>query len=376
MTSRSSSNELVAFADHDAGVPGPGRRRGAHHPFRLRLVMPVYNDWASFRRLMQELDKFAATSSFSIFVTAVNDGSSESPDPVLDDISEASHLYGAEILHLSANVGHQRAIAIGLCVASQDDSADAVLIMDADGEDPPQAIGLLTQGIGSKDDFCFVAQRRKRTEKLSFKLSYMVYKAAFRLVTGKKISFGNFSVFSRNYVRRLVMVSDLWNNLPAAALRSRLPIKEIPIDRGNRYTGKSKMNFTSLIVHGLSGISVYADTIFVRLLVLTIILVVLAFTSISLVVVLRLFFPAHATPGWATTVSFGMVIILLQVFFTTLSSILMLLNNRVQRLVVPIMDYAPYVDHREMLFGSRFAALKDAVAENALEKRQALAGIL
>jgi glycosyltransferase involved in cell wall biosynthesis len=376
MTNRSSANEVVTFGGRDAGVPGTGGHRVADHTFRLRLVTPVYDDWESFRLLLQELDKFAATSSFRIFVTAVNDGSIESPDSVLNDISEPSHLYGAEILHLSVNVGHQRAIAIGLCVASQDDSADAVLIMDADGEDPPEAIALLTQGIGEESDFCFVAQRQKRTEKLSFKLSYMVYKAAFRLVTGKKISFGNFSVFSRGFVRRLVMVSDLWNNLPAAALRSRLPIKEIPIDRGKRYTGKSKMNFTSLIVHGLSGISVYADTIFVRLLLLTIFLVVLAFGSISLVFVLRLFFPAHATPGWATTVTFGMVIILLQVLFTTLSSILMLLNNRVQRLVVPIKDYVPYVDYREMLFGSRFPASKGAVSENALGKREALAGIL
>ena len=71
-----------------------------------------------------------------------------------------------------------------------------------------------------------------------------------------------------------------------------------------------------------------------------------------------------------------MVIILLQVLFTTLSSILMLLNNRVQRLVVPIKDYVPYVDYREMLFGSRFPASKGAVSENALGKREALAGIL
>jgi polyisoprenyl-phosphate glycosyltransferase len=338
---------------------------------RLRLVIPVYNDWASFRILLRELDKFAATSPLKIFVTAVNDGSSESP--IFGDISDATHLYGGEILHLLVNVGHQRAIAIGLCAASQDNNADAVLIMDADGEDPPQAIGLLTQHIAQKD-FCFVARRRKRTEKLSFKLSYIAYKLAFRLVTGKKIDFGNFSIFSRSYVRRLVMVSDLWNNLAAAALRSRLPIQEISIDRGKRYAGKSRMNFTSLMVHGLSAISIYADTIFVRLLLLTIVLFAIAVLSIFLVFVLRLFFPAHATPGWATTVTFGMVIILLQVLFTTWSFILMLLNNRVQRLVVPIMDYKPYVDYRQMLFGRRFPASEDATTEQAAEKLVSVEG--
>jgi hypothetical protein len=47
---------------------------------RLQLIIPVYNDWVSFRILLQELDKFAATSCFKIFVTAVNDGSTEAPD--------------------------------------------------------------------------------------------------------------------------------------------------------------------------------------------------------------------------------------------------------------------------------------------------------
>lgn len=116
------------------------------------------------------------------------------------------------------------------------------------------------------------------------------------------------------------------------------------------------MNFTSLIVHGLSGISVYADTIFVRLLVLTMFLFIFDAISVATVLTLRLFFPVHATPGWATTVTFGLAIILLQVFFTALSSILMVLNSRVQRLVVPIVDFAAYVDSRQLLFGRAFSA--------------------
>jgi len=150
------------------------------------------------------------------------------------------------------------------------------------------------------------------------------------------------------------MIPDLWNNLPAAILRSRLPIVSIPIDRGRRYAGTSKMNFTSLVVHGLSGISVYADTIFIRLLLLTILLVVFSAFSVGIVLTLRLFFPVHATPGWATTVTFGLIIILLQVFFTALSSILMLLNSRVQRLIIPIVDFKPYVGFRQLLFGRMF----------------------
>jgi hypothetical protein len=145
------------------------------------------------------------------------------------------------------------------------------------------------------------------------------------------------------------MVPDLWNNMAAAVLRSKLPVERVPIDRGHRYAGKSKMNFVSLVVHGMSGISVYAETIYVRMLLMTVALVGLIAVSVPVLLVLRIYYPLHATPGWATTVSFGMIIIFLQLFLTTISSVLMLLNGRVQRLVLPLMDYKPYVAEKRML---------------------------
>lgn len=317
----------------------------------LRIITPVFNDWQSFRQLLVELDNVAASAPLRIFVSAVDDGSNDNAMAVLQDLPPLQHLVGVEIVHLSVNIGHQRAIAVGLCVAANDQDFDAVLIMDADGEDPPQAIAPLTAAIAGRNDFCIVAQRKKRVETASFKFFYLLYKNFFKIVTGKSISFGNFSMLSRSYVDRLVMVSDLWNNLPAAILRSRLPITFVPVHRGRRYAGTSKMNFTSLIVHGLSAISVYADTIFVRLLILSALLIPLSVIAVSFLLTLRLFFPAHATPGWATTIAFGLAIIILQVLFTALSSILTLLNNRVQRLILPKIDYAPYVSSRRCIFG-------------------------
>jgi len=113
------------------------------------------------------------------------------------------------------------------------------------------------------------------------------------------------------------------------------------------------MNFVSLIIHGFSGISVYAETILVRLLLLTVLLSVLTVVSIAAVFLLRLFFPAHATPGWATTVSFGMIIILTQVCLTAITSLLMLLNSRVQLLIRPIKEFRAYIESRELLVGRR-----------------------
>jgi glycosyltransferase involved in cell wall biosynthesis len=319
---------------------------------KLRLIIPVYNDWTSFNILLRELDEVARTLPVRMAVSAVNDGSTHTPEDELRDVEGLRNLESVEIIHLYSNVGHQRAIAIGLATAAEDDNFDAVLVMDADGEDSPRAIERMLEAAGNRRDFCVVARRRRRSENLTFKLSYVLYKCAFRLLTGRQISFGNFSLFSRSYVRRLVRVSDLWNNLPAAVLRSRIPIHCLPVDRAKRYAGKSKMNLTSLVVHGFSGISVYAETIFVRLMILTLILAGISTVSISVVLSLRLFLPRFATPGWATTVSFGMVILLVQVLSVTLSSILMLLNSRVQRLIVPLADYKCFVDYRQQMLGS------------------------
>ncbi len=316
---------------------------------RLRVVTPVYNDWVSFGILLRNLDVEVAKLSCRVSVSAIDDGSTQEPSELRALVGELSAIEKVELVELALNVGHQRALAIGLCIAAEDSDCDAVVVMDSDGEDPPASIHLLFAGIEGSGEFCVVAARRKRSERLTFRIGYSVYKALFKAVTGSHIDFGNYSLMSIGYVRRLTMLPDLWNNLAAAILRSRLGIRKIYLDRGTRYAGNSKMNFNSLVVHGFSTISVYSDTIFVRLLIMTIVMMFLTLLAIAVVVTLRLFFPGHATPGWATTVSSAMIIILLQVLFAAFTSLLMLLNSRTQRLTLPAMDYKPYVRARHCL---------------------------
>jgi polyisoprenyl-phosphate glycosyltransferase len=308
---------------------------------KLCVVTPVYNDWISLRILLEKLNNLASTLGQKMMVIAVNDGSIE-----LEPDWQGSHLDtldGVYVVDLATNVGHQRAIAIGICVALEDYAWDALVVMDCDGEDPPEQIPHLLDKVAGRKDFAAVAQRRKRTENVTFRLSYILYRNVFKLLTGRRIRFGNFSLMSRAYARRLAMIPDLWNNLAAAILRSRLPVDFVSVDRGRRYAGTSKMNYVSLITHGLSGISVYADTIYVRLLLLTTFLVVFTALLVPTLLIIRIYFPQHATPGWATTITFGLTIILVQIFLTAISSILVLLSGRVQRVILPLADYKPYI---------------------------------
>ena len=318
---------------------------------RVRIVLPVFNDWDSLILLLRDLDQVAASlPAIEFAVSAVNDGSFVSSGDALRRLGTLQHLAQVEIVHLYSNLGHQRAIAIGICDAVEASDCDAILVMDADGEDSALAIPEILEKAGEERDFCVAVQRGRRSESLLFRLAYFLYKRLFYVFTGHQIAFGNFCLLSRNYARRLVTIADLWRNLPAAILRSRLPLRSVVVDRSKRYAGKSKMNLTSLIIHGLSGISVYAETTFVRLLVLTLLLFGLSGAVIATVLILRLFYPQYATPGWATTVSFGLAIILIQTLSVTLSFTLLLLHSRVQRLILPIADYKCYVERHEVIF--------------------------
>jgi glycosyltransferase involved in cell wall biosynthesis len=308
----------------------------------LRVVTPVFNDWACFIRLVQELDQACSSLACRVSVLAVDDGSTEPPPRNLQAAGPLASLQKVEIVHLAMNIGHQRAIAVGLALAAQEEETDAIVIMDADGEDRPQDIPRLIEAAQGRDDFIVVAQRHQRTESRLFKILYGLYNFLFTFLTGKKLGFGNFSLLSREYAQRLAMLPDLWNTFPAALMRSRLPITRLPIDRGHRYAGSSKMSYATLIVHGLSGLSVYSDTIFVRMLIGVGGLLAASVLVIVGAITMRLFTDL-ATPGWATTVVFGTIIIVLQAIVSTLTGLLLLLNNRNQRQVVPALDVHRFV---------------------------------
>lgn len=334
---------------------------------KVTIVLPVFNDWPSFLALIKDLDIMAREHRYCLDIVISDDGST---DPAPQDLYSVGPLTNiASVLHLrlALNVGHQRALAVGLCAALDDESAQRFVLMDADGEDRPEDIPKLVASSELAPRGVSVAQRRRRSERLFFRIFYKAYKAAFVILTGKEVSFGNFSLLSREQAERLSMVSELWNNLPAAIMRSRIPINFVPIDRGKRYLGSSKMNFVQLSLHGISAYSVYTDAILVRLLIVTFILGIAGACLSALVLSLRLFLPNYATPGWATTVIFGTAIIVCQVMFTTLMTALLLLNNRTQRLLIPALESKYYIR------GRSYIPFHASAQEGNPEQRPALA---
>jgi polyisoprenyl-phosphate glycosyltransferase len=244
------------------------------------------------------------------------------------------------ILRLRRNLGHQRAIAVGLAYIEKTIACDAVLVMDGDGEDTPEgALQLLHSFTGE----AVFAKRIRRTEGLIFKLFYQLYKLIHRGLTGITVEVGNFSVLPSGDLGTLVVMSELWNHYAAAVIRSGLPLKKVPIPRGRRIAGKSKMNFVTLAAHGMSAISVYGDIIGVRLLIASVIGAFLAVLGIVAIAAIRTF--THWTvPGWATYSIGTLAIILIQCITMAFGVTFTFLNNRINLNFVPLRDYELFVD--------------------------------
>lgn len=261
------------------------------HAYQFVVVMPIYEEQEASSRFFQELYSEYGTS---VYVVVVDDGSVRQPVGV--DALEAYGLAGV-VITLKRNVGHQRAIAIGInYVAEHLKDIEHTVVMDSDGEDTPASIRTLMAALRSQTVDVVVAERKSRVETLRFRAFYLVYKCLFALLTGRKISFGNFMALKPNAICRLAVMPEIWTHVASAVLTSKLRIDTLPIDRGPRYSGKSKMNFVGLVLHGFRGLMVFAEDVLVRV---GIVCALIATTTVlGGLTAIALKLAGFATPGW------------------------------------------------------------------------------
>lgn len=281
-------------------------------------------------------------------IILVDDGSNEH----LDYSFELECIKSIKVLKLRRNMGHQRAIALGLCHINQNYNFDLVIVMDGDGEDSPAGVEkLLNSHSTESTDKIIFARRGKRSEGILFKLFYRFYKLFYRLLTGKKIQSGNFSLITKHALERLVGVTEIWNHYAAAIYRANIPLEFVTVNRAHRLDGKSKMNFQSLLTHGLSSISVFSDIVGLRFLIGSIMLFFITLLALCAVFVIR-FFTEFSIPGWATY-SAGLIIqILLLSFMFSIIFIFMTLQGRNISSFLPIRDYHHFIIKETDIYGN------------------------
>ncbi len=318
-------------------------------PLHLVVLMPLRDDWLSCAELIRRIDEVISAEACDLEILLVDDGSAQRCDPN-DFQGDFSAIQAIRTLRLRRNLGHQRAIAIGLAHIQQTIRCDAVVVMDADGEDTPEGVVQLLRAYSDIDGAQAVfAARSRRSESFWFQSFYRLYKFLHRCLTGISVRVGNFSILPSPYLNTLVVMSELWNHYAAAVFRSKLPFKMIPIPRGARIAGSSRMNFVALVSHGLSAISVFGDIAGVRLLIGSLAGSFLAGLGIVLVVMIR-FLTDRAIPGWATYAAGIFAIISIQMVTIATSFTFFVLSNRANLGFLPLRDYALFVEEAEDIY--------------------------
>ena len=309
----------------------------------VAAVIPIYNDWEAARLLLSQLDAAVAEFVGELDVILVDDGSTEMLDGRLAEV-RLNKIRRVTVLALRRNMGNQRAIAVGLCWLEVNRALDLVIVLDGDGEDDPADIPALIAECQRCDCQKIVfAARMKRSESLLFRMLYVAYRAFHVLLTGISVRVGNFSVVPKQSLHRLVVVSNLWNHYAASVFQSRIPYTLYPTTRAKRVSGSSRMNFVSLVSHGLSAISIFADRVGVRLLVGVACLIVLAAAALAGVLAIK-FGTTLAIPGWATNAVGILLVLLSQLFLLALVFTFIVLANRDNSQMIPLRDYEYFVD--------------------------------
>ena len=316
----------------------------------IAIVIPVLDDWKSLSLLLPILDDNLIDERLAVEIIIVDDGSSVSFEEAYPFPLEFVHINKVSVLELKRNLGHQRAITLGLAFVAAERNCRAALVMDGDGEDDPKDVVRLIEEC-RRENFTkmIFASRSKRSENLVFRFFYVLYKLFYKILTGRTIRFGNFSIVPDKILRRLIVVSEVWNHYAVGALKARVPYREINTSRSHRLSGSSKMNFVSLVTHGLSAISVYGDLAGVRLLLGTCGLILFSVIGILTVVVVRLNTDL-AIPGWATYVVALLLIILMQAVTLSLFFIFLVLNNRNNASFLPERDYSYFISREHEIF--------------------------
>ena len=255
---------------------------------KVKILIPIYNDWNSVKRLVDNIDKVINDINCNFSIIIVNDASTQKKP---ENCFNFKNLKSIKIINMLENRGHGRCNAAGLKYIYENEDFDYVLPMDGDGEDRPEEIIQFVEKIKTDPEIPVVGERIKRSESNLFKFCYVIHKVLTFIFTGKSIKFGHFSCIPKSIVKEMVNEKATWNCYSASLVKiTKEKRNSIPSIRGKRYFDLSKMSFYNLIIHSFSIISVFKYNVLIRSILFLIIYFFLIYPKLSFITFLPFIF--------------------------------------------------------------------------------------
>jgi hypothetical protein len=257
---------------------------------KIIILIPVFNDWESLIKLINEINENINNfKDIDFECIVINDASTKS----CPSLSKPNNIKSLQILNMKKNKGHARCNAFGIRYIFKNKEFDNLILMDGDGEDRPIEIKSLINKIINNPNISVVAKRIKRSEGIFFQFLYQVHKIITYIFTGKNINFGNYSCLTKQDVEKLHSKASLWSSYSGTVKKNLNKLSEINSIRGVRYFGPSQMSLFKLMVHSFSIIAVFKYSVFLRstfmIILLTYLDLYLGFVTIYFQIIIVLF---------------------------------------------------------------------------------------
>ena len=263
----------------------------------LSVVIPIYNEGSVIPYLMQRLNTVLEKINLKYEIIFVDDCSKDNSMELIKEFNIRNP--NIKILSFSRNFGHQTAITAGLNFSS----GKAVIVLDADLQDPPEIIPKFIQRWRDGYEVVY-GVRTQRKDNIFKKIICSVYYRLLKSLSNTAIPLdsGDFCLMDRKVV-------DILNKLPERnrfirGLRVWVGFRNtgLEYDRDKRYAGESKYSFFKLLKLAIDGIISFSDvplkiSIFVGFLI--------SFSSVLYACWIawnRIFNPIHQVAGWSSIV--------------------------------------------------------------------------
>ena len=220
----------------------------------LSVVIPIFNEKAVLPRLYERLHKVLESLHCQYEVVFVDDGSSDGSDKYLIDL--ASIHPSVRLIKLSRNFGKEAATTAGL----DHTTGQAVIIMDADLQDPPELIPTMLDTWKQGIDVVLMQRRSRKGESVTKRFCAYLFYRLLRRLSDVFIpnDVGDFRLMSRRAINALSRLRERNRYMKGLFAWVGLPTKVILFDREPRAAGQSKWHFFGLLRLAMEGITSFS----------------------------------------------------------------------------------------------------------------------
>ncbi len=269
----------------------------------VSVVIPCFNEEEVLGDLYQRLSEAVQSWDEALEVVLVDDGSTDATWEKMEGIHQRDGRW--RIVRFSRNFGHQTAVSAGLQYAT----GDAVIVMDADLQDPPEELDRFIAKWHEGYEVVY-AIRKQRKENLFKRIAY---KGFYRLLS--KLSSHDIPLDSGDFCLMDRTVVDLINQMPeknrfVRGLRAWAGFRQtgVEYERQERAEGEPKYTFSKLMKLAIDGIFSFSAAPLRLATFLGLVVSAVAFLGIGFTLAQRLFsdwfaqFGLDPVPGYATIV--------------------------------------------------------------------------